>query len=329
MDHPALIAFFLLFCIVISFLMSGMEAGVLALNPWRVRRNSQQGNHSAILLARYLDNPEDFLWTTLVGNTLAAFAAFCMLIFGLSQWMTVHPYAFFAVLIFMVFLFYIFGDLLPKLLFRSYPTRFCQVAARPFHMCSLAFRPLTLLVEVMASFILGGQQAKSYTGRLRQSREEMRRIVNETSGSVTATERSLINKVLDLHNRNVRDVMIPLEKTICIDLKTRAGDMLKVAAERFFSRFPVWDSLEQRKQIVGIAQLKNTLYGENVDLRQTAAQFMYPPLNIRENIRLDDAMETLQNSKRRLAIVVDWKGRPIGIITLQDILKTIFGEVSL
>lgn len=327
--HPITIIFFLLGCISISFLMSGMEAGILALNPWRMRKLSRQGNKSAKLLVRYLDNPEDFLWTTLVGNTVSAFAGFCILIFSLTQWIDIHPYAFVLLLLLTVFLFYIFGDLLPKILFRNYPSRFCQASARPFQFIATAFRPLTLLVEIVAALLLAGQQSRSYSGRLRQSREEMRRIVNEATGSVTPEEKTLINRVLDLHNQTARDVMVTMDKAVCIDLKTKSGELLEIAAKHSYSRFPVWDSLKTKEQVLGVANLKDLLYAESPNLKQTISSLTLEPLFIQEHQRLDDVMELMQNKKRRLAIVVDWRKTAIGIITIQDILKTVFGEVSL
>src|SRR6266850_6607410 len=117
-------------CLGLSFILSGMEAGVFALSRLRIRQQMRAGRRSAEVLHNYLEHPENFLWTILVGNTVANFMILGWLVAVLheSLW---RQRAWFAILYaLVVFLFYTFFELLPKMLFRSYPNRLCVFFAR-------------------------------------------------------------------------------------------------------------------------------------------------------------------------------------------------------
>src|SRR5438477_9367694 len=114
-------------CLVLSFVLSGMEAAVFALSRLRIRRQMHAGRRSAKVLHDFLENPENFLWTILVGNTVANFIILGWLIQVLQQALRHHRLWFGLIFAVIVFLFYAFFDLLPKMLFRNYPTRLCML----------------------------------------------------------------------------------------------------------------------------------------------------------------------------------------------------------
>src|SRR6516225_5073718 len=121
----------LLFAIflALSFVFSGMEAGVFALSCLRIRQQVRAGRESAKVLQHYLDNPENFLWTILVGNTVANFLILGWIVVTLHDAFPTHWFWFGLLYVVVVFLFYAFFDLLPKLFFRTYPTRLCIALA--------------------------------------------------------------------------------------------------------------------------------------------------------------------------------------------------------
>ncbi|MGD0252848.1 MAG: DUF21 domain-containing protein, partial [Verrucomicrobiota bacterium] len=110
-------------CLAMSFLLSGMEAGVFALSRLRVRRLAHAGRPSAKLLHGFLENPENFLWTILVGNTLANFLILGRVIVKLHAWFVLHHTLIVIIFAVAVFLFYALFDLLPKMLFRAHPNQ--------------------------------------------------------------------------------------------------------------------------------------------------------------------------------------------------------------
>src|SRR5438445_4157320 len=108
-------------CLALSFLMSGMEAGVFTLSRLRIRQLMRAGRSSAKVLHGYLENPENFLWTILVGNTIANFLILGLVVTELHELLKHHQIGFILIFSLIVFLFYTFFDLLPKMLFRTYP----------------------------------------------------------------------------------------------------------------------------------------------------------------------------------------------------------------
>src|SRR5262245_39646408 len=114
------------FALAVSFLLSGMEAGVLALSRVRIRQQMRAGIKRAAVLHGYLERPEDFLWTILVGNTTANFAAFSLIVAALNSVLAPHPEIFALVFVLIALLFYALFELLPKTLFRLYPNRLCM-----------------------------------------------------------------------------------------------------------------------------------------------------------------------------------------------------------
>ena len=121
METNFVIILTVLACLSLSFFFSGMEAGVFALSRVRIRQQMRAGKPSARLLHGYLENPEKFLWTILVGNTVANFVALCLIVAGLHQRLSAHPAWFVLAFLVIVFLLYAVSDLLPKMLFRIFP----------------------------------------------------------------------------------------------------------------------------------------------------------------------------------------------------------------
>ena len=114
MNAPLLICVLSL-CLAMSFLMSGMEAGVFALSRLRIRHLMRRGQPRAEILHHFLSSPENFLWTILVGNTLANFFAVGIMVYVLHGWFARQPELFVAVFLVVIFLFYAVCDLLPKM----------------------------------------------------------------------------------------------------------------------------------------------------------------------------------------------------------------------
>src|SRR6476660_8169481 len=131
MGSLSLIWFVFAACLLLSFVLSGMEAGVFALSRLRIRQQMRAGKRSAQALHSYLEDPENFLWTILVGNTIANFVILGWLVVVLHQSLRGYLWLFVFLFSIFVFLVYAFFDLLPKMLFRSFPNRLCLMLARP------------------------------------------------------------------------------------------------------------------------------------------------------------------------------------------------------
>jgi putative hemolysin len=317
------------FCLALSFLLSGMEAGVFGLSRLRIRQQMRAGSRSAKVLHDYLDNPENFLWTILVGNTVANLLILGWLIVILEEAFRRHHVGFILVYGVVVFFFYAFFDLLPKMLFRAYPTRLCVLLAPPFRFIHLALRPLVAVVESFSGLFLRWRGGKTFTGHLFGNREELRLVMQESAQGFTSEERAMINRVLDLQSLTVRQTMKPLAEAVTLSAQTPAGEALRLCREGKITRVPVWQQQEGRQRIIGLVTCNTLLYRSDLDPAKPVGDYIKPALYLEEDLRLEVAMRRMQRSGQRLAIVLGRDRRESGIIALQDILKLIFGEVSL
>jgi putative hemolysin len=317
-----------LICLVISFSLSGMEAGVFALNRLRIRHRMREGDGAASLLIKHLDNPEDFLWTILVGNSLANFIAVCLVVAGLHYWLEHYFWLKAAAFLMFVFLLYALCDLLPKILFQSFPNRLCLGLARPFSMVHFILTPIVRAMAWLSRSFLKRTGA-AYEGRLFGNREELRLLMLENSQSFSSEERLMINRVFDLQNLTVRHIAVPLSHAAVVSDATSMNKVLDLCRARNLTRVLVVQEKDPNRRVAGIVSLKTVLYRQDLDLSKTAGDYIKPALFLDENLRLEDALRRMQRSGQKLAVVLGRERRETGLVSLQDILKAIFGEVSL
>jgi putative hemolysin len=316
-------------CLLLSFLLSGMEAGVFALNRLRVRRLARAGKPSAKLLQGFLENPERFLWTIMVGNTLANFLILGWTLAKLHEWLPGQRNGVIGIFVAVVFLFYTFFDLLPKMLFRAHPNSWCLSVANIFRFVHFGLSPLVLIVSDVSKAILKMTGGRTFTGRLFGNREEMRVVMQESSQAFTSDERAMINRVLDLQNYTVGQIAVPVDQVVSVEKNTTVGAALKLAREKNLSRLPVWEMREGRRRIAGLLVMTTLLFTDRLDLEKPASGQMTPALFMEEDVRLEVALRRMQRAGQRLAIVLARDGTEAGVVTLEDILKLMFGEVKL
>jgi CBS domain containing-hemolysin-like protein len=316
-------------CLALTFLFSGMEAGVLALNRLHIRQKMRAGEQSAKVLLGYLENPEDFLWTILVGNTVTNFLAVGLVVAELYYWLSEQAGLLWAVFLVFVFLLYAVGDLLPKMLFQRFPNRLCLALARPFRFVHLGLSPLVACMTWFSRHMLRWTGGQAFTGRLFGDREEMRLVMQESAQEFTSEERQMINRVLDLQNLTVRHISVPMAKVVTVTARTPMAAALSLARDRGLSRLLVEHTVDGRARIMGLVSLMNVLYRADLDPNKTVGDYVKPALFVDEDLHLEGALRRMQRSGQRLAIVLARDRRELGVVSLQDILKAIFGEVSL
>ncbi len=313
----------------VSWLLSGIEAGLFALSRLRVRQQMRAGHPSAKVLHQYLENPENFLWTILVGNTLANFLILGWMVVVLYRVVGNNLVAFVAAYSVVVFVFYTIFDLLPKTLFRSFPNRLCLFFARPFGLIHWLLRPLVAVVESFSALLMRWRGGHTFTGRLFGNREELRLLMKESSLGLTSDERAMIDRVLDFQSLTVRHATRPMAQTITLERNSTVENALAACREHGYTRFPVWGERDGRRRIIGVVSCNAMLYATDTVSGTVALQYLKPAIYLDQDLRLELALRRLQKSGQRIAIVLGREHQEIGIITLQDIIKAIFGEVSL
>ncbi len=316
-------------CLALSFVLSGMEAGVFALSRLRIRQQTRAGSRSARVLHEYLENPENFLWTILVGNTVANALILGWLVVVLYNHLAPRLGWFVLVYAVAVFLFYALFDFLPKMLFRIFPTRLCVLLALPFRWIHLVLKPLVAMVEWASELLLRWRGGKAFTGHLFGNREELRSVMQDSEQTLSSEERTMINRVLDLQTLTVRQVMSPLSRAVTITTQTRIEEVLRTCKESGLTRLPVWESRDGQQRIIGLIHLNSLIYQAALDPSRLAGEYTKPALYLDEDLRLEVALRRMQRGGQRLAIVLGRDRRELGFVTLRDVLKVIFGEVSL
>jgi CBS domain containing-hemolysin-like protein len=210
-----------------------------------------------------------------------------------------------------------------------YPNSLCVLLARPFRLIHWALRPLVALVETFSDVLLRWRGGKAFTGHLFGNREELRVVMQESAQAFSSEERTMINRVFDLQTLTVRQVMKPLEQAVAITTQTPVSAALELCREHKHTRLPVWENRDGGQRIIGMLALSTLLYQPALDAAKPVGDYMKPALFLDEDLRLEVALRRLQRSGERLAIVLGRERREIGILSLQDVLKVIFGEVNL
>ena len=329
MNSHAFNYFLLALCFAASFLLSGMEAGVFALNRLRIRRLSRGGQASARILNRFLEKPERFLWTILVGNTLANFIILGWILERLHRWLPFQNIAVAALFAVIVFLFYALFDLLPKMLFRGDPNSWCLLAARAFRVINFLLSPLVVLVEEVSQLILHWRGGQAFKGQLFGNREEMRAVMRESGQALTDDEHAMVNRILDLQNYSVGRIATPLANVVAVETQTPLREAISLAHNRDLSRLPVWEVRDGQRRVAGLLEIGPLLYRESLDVEKPASAYMIPAVYVNESVRLEVALRLMQRAGQLTAIVLSRQRAEVGIVAMKDILKVMFGEMKL
>jgi CBS domain containing-hemolysin-like protein len=316
-------------CLATSFLCAGMEAGIFTLGRWRIAQQMRAGQARAARLYAYLQNTENFLWTILVGNTIALFFAMWIIAVALIQAFPGRNVLFWVTFLGAAFVFYAFCDLLPKTLFRKFPNRLCLIMSDPFRVLHIILFPVVSLVEGIANLLLRWTGGSTFKGHVFSSRNELRLLMEDTSEALTTEERSMIARVFDLHNISVRQIAIPFARFPALATNDMLGDALARFRETHANILPVWNVDVRNRRIAGFLEIKRVIYQPALQLSETLTRHLSPVLYLDEDARVHDALRRMQRTGQRMAVVLSREQREIGLITLEEILKVIFGEVRL
>ena len=127
----------------------------------------------------------------------------------------------------------------------------------------------------------------------------------------------------------VAQITIPLARTFSVEVNSPLRDAVKIAAEKNLTRLPVFETRDGRRRVAGMLDVTGLLYLEKLPEEKTAGEFMTPALFLDDSTRLEIVLRRMQRAGQRLAIVLARDGREAGVVSLEDILKLMFGEVKL
>lgn len=323
--------------VLINAFFAAGEIAVISSRPVRIRQLAEQGHKGALALTRLLADHSRFLATIQVGITLAGFLASASAAVGMSAPLAeslkgaglppalAQTLAIAGVTIAVSYVTLVLGELVPKRLALQSPERIALFVARPVSAVARITKPFTALLTWSTNLVvrlLGGKVEQTEQSI---SEEELRFYVEEHQ-ELQVEEKQLIAGVFDFNDRLVRHIMVPRTEMECIHQDAPLAEALKVVRKSGFWRFPVYR--EDYDDIVGIVTVKELLYRFSDFAPETPiGKVMRPAIFVPEAKRAMSLLKELQSKDQQMAIAIDEYGGVAGLVTLEDLLEEIVGEI--
>ena len=311
----------IIFCVLFSGYFSATETAFSSLNRIRVKNLAEKGDKKAKLVLDLLENFDSLLSTILIGNNIVniACASVATLLFvrllGEEQGPSVAT-----IVITIVVL--IFGEVTPKSIAKENPERFAMFAAPFLNVLMIILTPFNFLFiqwKKLISKIFHTENDYSIT------EEELLTIVEEAEqeGRIDEQESSLIRSAIEFSEQEAIDILTPRIDIVGVPHDATKEEIAQVFEETNYSRLPVYK--ESIDHIIGILYQKDFY---NLDDEETSFEHIIrPALFITESKKIGELLQELQNKKSHIAIVLDEYGGTTGIVTLEDILEELVGEI--
>ena len=303
----------------VSFFFAGIEAGLLSINPVRLRHHVKQLQPSALRLDRLTKRPERLLITVLLITNLADILGLLLLTKLLVASFGLAGFLWAIVIALPIYLFVL--AVLPKSLFRRFPFRALAALAGVLTFVSIVLWPVLELGGRLGHLLIPRQASKG--ARLFIAREDLKQIAvqSEREGSLTSTERAMIHNVVDFRNVKASDVMVPLEKAVTIRPDASIDEALQLSAKAGVDRLPVI----AQGQAVGIVNVFDILLDKTP--RESLASYTRRIVTANESEPAYRIIQRLRAARLGLAAVIDSQKNLIGIVTGEDTIKRLVQSV--
>jgi len=246
-------------------------------------------------------------WRLVTGHTLAVTIAFMLI----------------------TFMHVVFGELIPKTVALQVPERTALLLARPLLLFTWLTRPFTVTMNVTGNALLhkAGYTAASGENMI-HSVEELLLLIEDTeeAGLLDPEQADLVENVFELSGKRVRDCLVPRDKMASLDLNTPPEQILEIVRQGAHTRLPVYDG--ELDSIVGIVNTKDLFYLFSLKGVIVLGDALYPPLYLKPDETMANALRLFKRAHRPMALVRDDKGSILGLITLEDVLEEIVGDIE-
>ncbi|HEY2140341.1 MAG TPA: CNNM domain-containing protein [Chthoniobacterales bacterium] len=298
----------------ISFFFAGIEAGLLSVDPVRLRHQVKQGRRDALRLDRLTKRPERLLITVLLVTNFANILGLLILTKLLVVQFGTLGFGLAIIIALPIYLFVL--GVLPKSLFRRFPFRALAALGGVLEWFSILLWPVLEIGERLGRLILRPRVAES--GRIFIAREELKQIAvqSEREGSLTATERAMIHNVVDFRNVRAADVMVPLAKAVTVRPTTPIEEALRLSALHSVDRLPV---ISEEGEAIGLVNILDILLEET--RRESLGRYMRRIVTARDTEPAYRIIQRLRAAGLGLAAVIDSQRKLIGIVTGEDAIN--------
>jgi putative hemolysin len=312
--------------LVLSAFFSSSETAFLTLQRIRIRHLERTGVAGVARMRRLADQPERTLVTILIGNNLVNTASAALGTVIVTSLIGAEAAVLVATLG-VTLLLLIFGEITPKTIAIRHGERLALMYALPLELFARLVAPLSVLLGHLGAWVAtlaGGEPTRTSL-----TQEEIRTVLvmGEEAGVLRREETKILRNVLELENTLVREVMVPRTEVLGIPADQPVGDIAHAVARRGYTRMPVYEG--ELDHVVGIVQVKDVLVRYLAgDQHLTARQIMHPALFTPETKTVSALLGEMRAQNTQMAIIVDEYGGTAGIVTLEDLLEEVVGEIT-
>lgn len=316
----------LLILLATSALISGAEVAFFALKPHELEKIKTQKSKKAKLIDGFLSKPKELLATILITNNfvnvgiiiLATYISGSLIDFQGNEWLQ-----FIIQVIIITFLLLLFGEVLPKVYANNNAVRFVGFIVRPLSIFDKVFKPLSQVLVVSSRIIDRKLQGKSH----KLSVDDLSNALELTSDeNEDKNEKKILEGIVKFGNTDVKQIMRSRIDVTALDQKSSFQQVLKTIRNTGYSRIPIYENSFDKIQ--GILYIKDLLPYLNKSEKLNWNELIREVFFVPENKKIDDLLKEFQEKKIHLAIVVDEYGGTSGIVTLEDIIEEIVGDIS-
>ncbi|MDP2304975.1 MAG: hemolysin family protein [Pseudomonadota bacterium] len=325
--------------ILLNGVFSGAEIAILSVRKTRLAELVEEGSGAARAVAKLRENPESFLATvqigiTVVGATAAAFGGAAVAgelrpLFAAVPFLL--PYAdnlaLGTVVAAVSFLSLVLGELVPKSLALRAGEPYALAMGRPLEALAWAGRPLIALLTGASNLVLRLFGDRTTFSETRLSREEIQQIVEEatTSGSVDPHAGEIASRALDFSRLDAYTAMVPRSDLVMLPKTADAQDVARAARKSGYARVPVYDGLHDN--VIGVVNLRDALAEATLGPSFTLDALLHPILFVADSMPAPALLRRLQADHAHLALVIDEQGTIVGLVTIEDLLEELVGEI--
>ncbi len=309
----------LLILLLFSAFFSGSEIAFIASNKLKLEVKARKNNLAAKSAHYFTHNPHNFFSTILLGNnvvniTFASISAiFLFKLFGLTD---------VEIMLISTFLILLFGELIPKYFSREMADRVVLITALPIRFLSIILYPFTKIISAISTFFTQYSGVREEKFNYLFSKEDIEFLVEESleAGVVKKSESDVISKVLELGDQRVYEAMRPRTEIIGVEITQSINEVISVFIDSGYSKLPVYE--ENLDNIKGVV-FAYDIFKSPPDLKSIMREIIFVP----EAKKTFDMMNEFLSRHVSIAIVIDEFGGTAGIITMEDIMEELFGEI--
>ena len=309
-------------CVILSAYFSATETAFASLNHIRVKNMAEKGDRRAILVMNLLDRYDSVLSTILVGNNVVNIGATSLATVFFVRMLGEDAGSGIATLVTTLVLL-IFGEISPKSMASEFPEQVAMFSAPLLRCFMVVLTPVNFLFGLWKKFlakIIKGEEDRAITD------EELLTIVDEaeTGGGIGEAESDLIRNSIEFRDQEAVDILTPRVDIVGVEYGTSNQEIADIFAQTGYSRLPVYR--EDMDHITGILYEKD-FYNKIFGTDRTIDAIIRPTVFITEHKKIDELLRELQQKKIHLAVVVDEYGGTVGIVSMEDILEELVGEI--